>query len=128
MAQRTTKPRQSAWRDCCCAGAYRAAERAKLPIENPDHAVLRRVEDEVIELVVAMHDPHARLALVGQVLLVPRDELVPAGYFANGLAGVYVLHGRLSVRHLRERLDLAREVRLVRAKLPEANFSWVKRR
>ena len=45
--------------------AYRTAERAELPVENPDHAVLRRVEDQVVQLVVAMHDPHARLALVG---------------------------------------------------------------
>ena len=108
--------------------AYRATERAKLPVENPDHAVFRRVEDEVVELVVAMHDPHARLALVGQVLLVPRDELVPPGYFTHRLAGVDVLHGRLRVRHLRQRPHLAREVRLVRAEFLQADLARVERR
>ena len=58
--------------------------------------VLRWVKGEVVQLVVAMHDPHTRFALV------PRDELAPHGYFAHQLAAVNVYHGCLGVRHLQE--------------------------
>ena len=106
---------------------YRAAERAELPVKDPDHAVLRRVKDEVVDLVVAMHDPHARLAFVRQVLLIPPDELVPPRYRTYRLAALDIPHGRLRVRHFRERPDLPWEIRLVRAELFQADFVRVER-
>ena len=76
------------------------------------------MEDEVVEFVVAVHDPRtAGLALIGQVPLVPRDELGPAGNVAYRLSGVDVPHGGLRARDFGEGLDLAREVRLGRAKI-----------
>jgi hypothetical protein len=106
---------------------YRTTERAKFPIQDANHAVLGRMEDEVIELIVAMHYPHASLLLVRQVPLVPRDELAPSGDFAHGFAGINVLHGGLGKRDFGERLDLARKVRFVRAKVLEADILRVER-
>ena len=106
---------------------YRTTERTKFPIQDADHAILGRVEDEVIELIVAMHYPHAGLSLVGQVSLIPRDELAPSGDFANGFPGVNVLHAGLGKSDFGERLDLARKVRFVRAKVLEADILRVER-
>ncbi len=79
--------------------AHRATKRRELPIQNPDHAVLRRVKDEVIEFIVPVYDPYtARLVLIRQVPLVPCYEFVPTWDFANCFASVDILH-----RGLRER-------------------------
>jgi len=107
--------------------AHRAAKRAELPVENADHTILRRVEDEVVELVVAMHDPHASFALVGQVPLVPRDELAPTRNFPHRLSGIDVLNRGLRECDLGKGLDLTREVRLVRTKVLQADVPRVER-
>ena len=79
--------------------AHRTTESGELPIQDPDHAVLRRVKDKVVEFIVAVHDPHAsRLALVWQVPLVPRYELVPPWDVAYRLARLDVLHRGLGAR------------------------------
>ena len=107
--------------------AYRTAKRAELPVENADHAILRRVEDEVVELVVAMHDSHASFALVWQVPLIPRDELAPTGDFPHQLSGIDILNRGLRECDLGKGLDLTREVRLVRAEVLQADVLRVER-
>ena len=107
--------------------AHRTAKRAELPVENANHAILRRVEDEVVELVVTMHDSHASFALVGQVTLVPRDELAPTGDFPHRLSGIDVLNRSLRECDLGKGLDLTREVRLVRAEVLQADVLRVER-
>ncbi len=108
--------------------AHRTTKRRELPIQNPDQAVLRRVKDEVIKFIVAMYDPHtACLALVRQVPLIPGYELVPPWYFAHRLAHVDVLHRGLRERDFGQGLDLAWEIRLVRAEIFEPDAFWVER-
>ena len=99
-------------------GAHRTtAECGELLIHNPDHAVHRRVKDEVVKLIVAVDDARtAGLALVRQVPLVPCHEL--------RLARVDVLHRGLGVRDFGRGLDLARELRLVQAEIFEADVFW----
>lgn len=58
-----------------CQCTHWASERAQLPVQNADHAVLRRMENEVVQLVVAVHNAQACLALVWQVRLVPRHHV-----------------------------------------------------
>src|SRR5580658_8430730 len=107
---------------------HRTTKRGELPIQNPDHAVLCRVKDEVIEFIITVHDPHtARLALVRQVPLVPRYELVPPWYFAHQLARVDVFHRGLGERDFGQCFDLAWKVRLVGAEIFEAEVIWVER-
>ncbi len=85
------------------------------------------MEDEIVELVVAMQDPHASCALVGQALLVPRNELAPTGDFPHRLSRIDVFNRGLGECDLGKGLDLTREVWLVRAKVLQANVLRVER-
>ena len=86
------------------------------------------MKDEVVEFVVAVHDPRAaRLALVRQVPLVPCYELVPPWDVAHRLARLDVLHCGLGARDFGQGLDLAGEVGLMRAEVFEADVVWVER-
>ncbi len=78
----------------------RMAQRGQLPVEDGQHARLARVEDQVVEPVVAVHDAGDLFRLVRHVLRQPVDQAV---------------HGRdrLGLRQfvlLAPALDLAREV------------------
>ena len=102
--------------------AHRTAERAQLPVEDPDHAVLRGVEDEVVELVVPVDDPEARLALVGQVRAVPREHLGEPRDVARLLPRFDVHRLRLCGGDGREGLDLPRKVWGVAGEVQEAEL------
>jgi hypothetical protein len=109
------------------ATTHRTAERAELPVEDADDAVLGRVEDHVVELVVAMDDAETGLALVGQVCAVPREERVELGDHACLLSALDVDDGGLRERDAREGLDLPREVRRRGSEGGEAELGGVER-
>lgn len=52
---------------------YRTSQSAEFPVEDTDDAVLCGMEDEVVELVVAMYDSEPQFFLVREVLAIPRD-------------------------------------------------------
>ena len=109
------------------AETHRAAQSAKLPVKYSNDAVLRGVENEVIELVVSMHDSKAELLLVGEVGAVPRNELVEEGDVPGLIPGLDVSNLGLNRGDFGEGLDLAREVVTGGTKVAQANLMWVNR-
>ena len=75
-----------------------------------------------------MDDPQPRLALVGQVRLVPRDHLREARDLPRGLARLDVDGLGLGLGDGGERLDLPREVGRVRGEAGEPERGGVEER
>lgn len=74
---------------------YRTAKGTKLPIKDTNHTVLRRVEDQVIQLVVSVNDSRAGLCLVWKVLGVPLHEVVESGNLSDWFLAFNIHHCRL---------------------------------
>ena len=68
------------------------------------------MEDEIVQLIVAMDDPEAGLALIRQVCLVPFDHFVELGDLADRLVSCDVDGLGLGDRDTGEGFNLAREV------------------
>ena len=92
---------------------HRAPERAELPIQDANDTILSWVEDEIVELVVAMDYPQSGLALVRKVGFVPGDHFSEPRYLPGRLAGLDVDSLRLCLGYGTEGLDLSREIGLI---------------
>jgi hypothetical protein len=68
------------------------------------------MEDEVVELVVAVNNPQPRLLLVRQVRAVPSHKLLEIRDIPDRPLRVEVDNGGLSVGHARQGFYLTREV------------------
>ena len=68
------------------------------------------MEDEIVQLIVAMDDPEAGLALIRQIRLVPFDHFVELGDLADRLVSCDVDGLGLGYRDPGEGFNLAREV------------------
>jgi hypothetical protein len=96
--------------------AYGRADGAELPVKNAYHAVLSRVEHEIVELVIAVHYAWAELGFVRQVRSVPLCESVKAWDRTHWCVGLDIDGRRLGARDGGKGLELARKVRLGGAK------------
>lgn len=89
---------------------YWASKRTQLPIQNTDNPILRRVEYQVVELVVSMYDAQAHLRLVWQVIFVPPYHFIEIRDRAGFVVGFNIDGLGLQRRHARECFDLAGKV------------------
>ena len=92
------------------AGTYRTAKGTQFPVEDTNHTILCRVEDQVVQLIVSMNDSGTDLRLVREVLGVPTHKLVESRNFPNGFLGFNINRRGLRERNLRQGLYLTREV------------------
>lgn len=58
----------------------RAPQSTQLPVQNTNNPILRRVEDQIVEFIIPMHDPQPRLFLIRQVLVVPCHKFIKQRY------------------------------------------------
>ena len=80
------------------------------------------MEDEIVQLIVAVDDPESGLALVGQIRLVPFDHFVEFGDLPDGLVSCDVDGLGLSDRDAGKGLNLTRKVGRRRSEGGEAEF------
>ena len=81
-------------------------ESCHLPIQNPDHAGLGGMEDEIVDFIVSMDDGGAILGLRFRSFEEGENRREVRNR-TNGSAGVDVLDSRLSIGDLREGSKLA---------------------
>ena len=63
---------------------YGTTEGTQFPIEDTNHAILRWVEDEIVQLVITVDDSGAGPRLIWEVLGVPVHKIVESGYLPDG--------------------------------------------
>jgi hypothetical protein len=105
------------------AGTYRRANRAEFPVQDPDDSVLGRVKHHIIQFVIPMHDPRAQLTLIRKMRAIPPHQLVKRWDISDGFVAIDVHSSGLGLGDGREGLELAREVRFLRAEGFEAELS-----
>ena len=98
----------------------RVADGAHLPVEDSDDAGLGLVEDDVVDLVVAVHKRRPVLGLRAGVLE-EADHLVVVRDHSDGFVGVFVTGLRLAFRDGGEGLELAVVEAALSAELFEAD-------
>jgi hypothetical protein len=71
---------------------YGTTEGTQFPVEDTNHAILRWVEDNVVQLVVTVDDSRAGLRLIWEVLGVPIHKVVESGYLPDGCLAFDIHH------------------------------------
>lgn len=105
-----------------------AAKGAQLPIEDTNHTILCRVEDQVVQFIVSVNDSGAGLRFVGEIVGIPFHKLIKAGNLSDGFVGLGINHYGLCERDSCQRFYLAREIGVRWTEALEAELLGRKRR